>query len=70
VGLHDKDLVLMNLMKLDQTVQIKSKGLGDQSLVLGDMLIPISIAFAQIEGVVGGWAAPSLSGEKSMSNPV
>ena len=69
VGLHDKDLVLMNLMKQDQTVQIEFKGLGDQALVPGDVLIPISIVLTQIEGVVGRWAAPSFSGEKTMSNP-
>ena len=59
----------MNLMKQDQTVQIKSKGFGDQGFVPGNMLIPISIVFAQVEGVVGRWAVPSFSAEKTMSNP-
>jgi hypothetical protein len=59
----------MNLMKQDQTVQVEFKGLSDQVPVPGDMLIPIPIVFTQIEGVVGRWAAPSFSGEKTMSNP-
>ena len=69
VGLHEKNLVLMNLMKKDQTVRIEFKGLGDQALVVGDMRLPIPIVFAQIEGIVGRWAAPSFSGEKTMTNP-
>jgi hypothetical protein len=54
----EKDLVLMNLMKQDQTIQIESEGLGDQALIPGDMLIPIFIVFAHIEGVVGSGLFP------------
>src|SRR4030067_2288430 len=60
----------MNLVKKNKSFLIESESMGNSKSVRCHLSHLIAIVFTQIEGVIRGKTASSLSGEKSVANPM